>query len=279
MKAVNDALIEETEQRLLLEGILNCYGFDFRDYAPEPLKRRIWDRAHMQGVQTLSGYQEKILHDPSAMDDFLLALRDDETRLFQDPEFWRAFRAAVVPVLRTYPSVQIWVPECGRGEDAFALAILLLEEGVLQRTRIYATDFSETILRSPRQGVLPTSRICADAEQYLLAGGKTSLSDYYRLEGDRAVVRALVREPIVFAEHNLATDAPFNEFQAIIYRRSLGYFNEWLQERVHNLFVESLGRFGVLALGRQDPSQLRTIETYEALSGVPNLYRKVKACH
>jgi chemotaxis protein methyltransferase CheR len=276
MKAVNDVLIEETELRLLLEGVLNCYGFDFRDYAPEPLKRRIWERAHAEGVQTLSGYQEKILHDPTAMAEFLRALRDDEARLFQDPEFWRAFRAVVVPMLRTYPSIQIWVPECGGGEDAFTLAILLLEEGVLQRVRIYATDFSETMLRNPRQGILHTNRIFENAEEYLQAGGKGSLSDYYRIDGDLGVVKALVTKPIVFAEHNLATDAPFNEFQAIIYRRSLGSFNERLQERVHHLFVDSLSRFGVLALGRQEPPRLRSTETYEPLAAAPNLYRKVK---
>jgi chemotaxis protein methyltransferase CheR len=276
MKAVNDALVEETEVRLLLEGVLNCYGFDFRDYAPGPLKRRIWERAHAEGMQTLSGYQEKILHDPTAMAEFLGSLRDEETRLFQDAEFWRAFRAVVVPMLRTYPSIQIWVPECGGGEDAFTLAIVLLEEGVLQRARIYATDFSETMLRNPRQGILPTNRIFEDAEKYLQAGGKGSLSDYYRIDGDLGVVRALVMEPIVFAEHTLATDAPFNEFQAIIYRRSFGSFNEWLQERVHQLFVDSLTRFGVLALGRQEAPRLRSTGTYEPLSGGPNLYRKVK---
>ena len=125
MQAVNDALIEETELRLLLEGVRNCYGFDFRDYVAEPLKRRIWERVHAAGAQTLSGYQEKVLHEPTCMEQLLRALRDNEIGLFDDPGFWQAFRRMVVPLLRTYPSIQIWVPECAGGEDVYSLAILL----------------------------------------------------------------------------------------------------------------------------------------------------------
>ena len=276
MQAVNDALIEETELRLLLEGVRNCYGFDFRDYAPEPLKRRIWERVHAEGAQTLSGYQEKVLHEPTCMEHLLRALRDNETGLFDDPGFWLAFRRMVVPLLRTYPSIQIWVPECAGGNDVYSLAILLHEEGVLHRARIYATDLSETILCHTREAVVPLSRIANDTEQYLRAGGSRSFSEYYRTERDRAIVSVRLMDRIVFAEHNLATDGPFNEFQSIVCRRALSSYNQWLQEHVHDLFMESLSRFGVLALGPDESPIVRSKRPYEELPGVANLYRKVE---
>ena len=275
MRAVNDALIEETEFRLLLEGVLNCYGYDFRDYDIGPLKRCIWDQVHAEGAQTLSGYQEKILHEPACMEQLLLALRGEETTLFQDAEFWQTFRAIVVPMLRTYPSIHIWVPGCAGGEDVFSLAILLNEEGLQHRVRIYATDLSEGVLKKAREGVFPLSRIADDAERYLQAGGSRTFSQYYRIERDHALFNDGIMESIVFSEHNLGTDGPFNLFQVILCRRALGAFNEWLQERVHALFMESLGRFGVLALGSDGLPKPLT-QRYERLPGILNVYRKVE---
>jgi len=276
MQGVNDTLLEETELRLLLEGVRNCYGFDFRDYAAEPLKRRIWERVQAEGAQTLSGYQEKVLHEPTCMAHLLRALRDHETGLFDDPGFWLAFRRMVLPLLRTYPSIQIWVPECAAGNDVYSLAILLHEDGVLHRSRIYATDLSETVLCRTREAVVPLSRIADDTEHYLRAGGTRSFSEYYRCDGDRAVVSVPLMDRIVFAEHNLATDGPFNEFQSIVCRQALRSYNQWLQEQVHDLFLESLSRFGVLALGPDESPMVRSKRPYEELSAVANLYRKVE---
>jgi chemotaxis protein methyltransferase CheR len=275
-QGINDAIIEETEFRLLLEGVLSCYGYDFRDYDMAPLKRRIWEQVHAEGVQTLSGYQEKILHEPACMEQLLLGLRDEETTLFQDADFWQTFRVIVVPMLRTFPSIHIWVPECAGGEDVFSLAILLNEEGLQHRARIYATDLSEAILKKAREGVFPLSRIADDAERYVQAGGSRAFSEYYRIERDHAVFNDCVMESIVFAEHNLGTDGPFNLFQAILCRRALGSFNQWLQERVHALFMESLSRSGVLALGIDGLPKLLLTQRYERLPGIPNLYRKVE---
>src|SRR2546430_76224 len=129
MQAVNEALIEETELRLLLEGVRNCYGFDFRDYAEESLKRRLWGAVRDAGAATVSAYQDKVLHDPACLDHLLRALTAHDLSLFEDPPFWEAFRAIVVPMLRTYPSVQIWVPGCATGEDAYTIAIVLHEGG------------------------------------------------------------------------------------------------------------------------------------------------------
>jgi chemotaxis protein methyltransferase CheR len=276
MRAVHDGLIEETEFQLLLEGVLNCYGYDFRDYDMAPLKRRIWEQVHLTGVQTLSGYQEKILHEPACMELLLLALREQETVLFRDADFWLTFRAIVVPILRTFPSIQIWVPGCAGGEDVFSLAIFLNEEGLQHRARIYATDLNEAVLKKAQAGIFPLSRIADDAERYQQAGGSRSFSEYYRVERDHALFKDCVMELIVFAEHNLGTDGPFNLFQTILCRRALGAFNEWLQERVHALFMESLSRFGVLALGIEGLPKLPLTLRYQRLPVTPNLYRKVE---
>ena len=158
----------------------------------------------------------------------------------------------------------------------FSLAILLKEEGLDRRARIYATDLSEAVLKKTREGILPLSRIADDAECYLQAGGRRAFSEYYRIEQNHALFNDCVMELIVVAEHNVGTDGPFNLFQAILCRRALGAFNEWLQERVHALFVESLGRFGVLALGIEGLPKLPLTDRYERLAVIPNLYRKVK---
>jgi len=274
MQAINEALVEDTEIRLLLDGIVNCYGFDFRDYATEPLKRCIWERVHAEGAQTISGYQEKILHEPACMEQLLRALHSDNIGMFQDPVLWREFRAIVVPRLRTYPSIQLWVPGCSGGEEAYALAILLHEEGLLPRSRIYATDLSAVILRNAREGTYPLSRMYEYAEQYAEAGGTWAFTSYYTVDQQHAIMAPFLKEHIVFAEHNLATDGPFNEFQAILCRHAVAAFNEWLQERVHGLFLQSLSRFGILALGPHEfPKVLSGAPRYAALPG-GTLYRK-----
>jgi chemotaxis protein methyltransferase CheR len=276
MQTVNDALLENTELRLLLDGVVNCYGFDFRDYAAEPLKRRVWERVHAEELQTISGYQEKVLHDPRCLEQLVVALSSRDTALFDDPGFWQGFRAIVVPLLKTYPSMQLWLPACATGEEAYTLAIVLHEEGLSSRYRIYATDISAIVYERGREGLFPKGQVTKAAERYLKAGGKTQLADYYAIEKKRAAMAPFLRDRIVFAEHNLATDGPFNEFQAIVCRGALGLFNEWLQERAHSLFLQSLNRFGILALGDLESPRLPAgQEGFEPLPGAAGLYRKI----
>ncbi len=277
MQELKTGVIEETEFRLLLDGVLNCYGYDFREYAEEPLKRRIWDCARAEGAETISGYLEKVLHNPRCMERLLLALCARETTLFDEPAFWLAFRQGVVPLLRTYPSILLWTPACARAEDAYALAIILHEAGLSERCRIYATDLNEAVLAGARDAVFPVERIGLYTEQYLKAGGMSAFSDYYRVEQDKAVLFPFLRDHIVFAEHSLATDGSFNQFQAIICRSALQAFNGWLQERVCALFLQSLSRFGILGLGAREAPKLPPREgVFEVLSGEANFYRKVR---
>src|SRR5687767_1171454 len=153
MHTVNDTLVEDTEVRLLLDGLLHCYGFDFREYEPSHIRRRIWEQVHAEGLQTISGLQERILHEPLSLGRLLRGLSARPPAMFSDAPFYLTFRTTVIPLLRTYPSLNIWLPACSTGEDVYALAILLHEEGLLPRCRLYATDISEAVYRSAKDGI------------------------------------------------------------------------------------------------------------------------------
>ncbi len=244
--------VESVEIDLLLEAIFRHYAFDFRGYARASLRRRLWRRAHDEGVRTISGLQERVLHDPQAMDRLLRDLSINVTEMFRDPGFFQALREKVVPILRTYPYVRVWNAGCSTGEETVSLAILLEEEGLLERTRLYATDMNDTVLDRARTATFPLDKMRRYTENYQRAGGTGDFSRYYATRGETAVFAPGLVEGALFARHNLAQDGPFNEFQLIICRNVLIYFARPLQGRVHELFVHSLSRFGVLGLGRKE---------------------------
>jgi chemotaxis protein methyltransferase CheR len=172
--------------------------------------------------------------------------------MFDDPPFYTALRTAVVPLLRTYPFLDVWLPACSSGEEAYATAIVLHEEGLLPRVRLYATDLSEAVFRNAKEGVFPLSGMAAHAANYRAAGGIGMLSDYYAIDGDAAVMLPALKDAILFSEHSLATDGCFHEFHMIVCRRILWLFNDWLRARVQTLFQQSLSRFGILGLGQPE---------------------------
>lgn len=268
--------LEAVEIQLLLEGMYRYYGFDFRDYALASLKRRIWNTIRSEQLATVSGLQEKVLHDPECLSRFLLGLSVNVTAMFRDPSFYLTFRRKVVPLLRTYPFIRIWLAGCSTGEEVYSMAIILEEEGLYHRSRIYATDMNELVLRQAREGIYPLDLMQEYTQNYLRAGGKKSFSEYYTAAYDHAIFRASLRENVIFSQHNLATDRSFNEFNVILCRNVLIYFNQSLQERVHNLLYESLSRFGVLGLGRQESLKFTPHEPqYEALDKREKLYRRI----
>jgi chemotaxis protein methyltransferase CheR len=268
--------LERIEVQLLLEAIYQHYGFDFRGYALGSLRRRLWQRAHAEGLATMSALQDRVLHDPAVMERLLLDLSINVTSMFRDPTFYQAFREKVVPVLRTYPFLRIWNAGCSTGEETYSLAILLKEAGLYERARIYATDINDNVLERARQGSFPLERMRDYTENYLRAGGGESFSTYYTVEGDRARFAPELREQIVFAQHNLVSDAPFNVFNAIVCRNVMIYFGKSLQDRVHELFYESLDPFGVLAMGHKESIRFSKFEDrYEALDPQEKLYRKM----
>jgi chemotaxis protein methyltransferase CheR len=254
-----DADLERVEMQLLLEGIYQHYGYDFRGYALASLKRRLWRRAHAEGLTTLSGLQDRVLHDPAAMERLLHDLSINVTSMFRDPSFYSAFRDEVVPLLRTYPFIRIWNAGCSTGEETFSLAILLMEAGVMEKTRIYATDINDRVIDMARRGRFPLERMRDYTANYLASFSPELCSR------------------VVFANHNLVSDGPFNEFNVIVCRNVMIYFGKALQDRVHNLFYESLETFGVLALGHKESIRFTPYEQrFEELSSKERLYRKIR---
>ncbi len=269
---------EAIEIRLLLEGMHARYGYDFRNYAQASLRRRIHSRLDPEGVRSVSGLLEKILHDPGCMERLLRALTVHVTSMFRDPGFYRTFRGKIVDALRTYPFVRIWHAGCSSGEEAYSMAILLEEEGLLKRCRIYATDLSEDVLRDAKAGVFPLSEMKEYTANYLHAGGKRPFSDYYATDRKRALFRPALREAITFAQHNLVTDASFNESNVILCRNVMIYFDRSLQDRVHKLLYESLAPFGFLCLGRKESIRFTPFETcYEAVDDSERVYKKARS--
>ena len=275
---INDELeLEALEIELLLEAVFRRYGYDFRNYAPASLKRRIWSAVRAEELTTVSGLQEKVLHHRDCLERFLLTISVNVTAMFRDPSFYLAFRSIVVPLLRTYPFIRIWHAGCSTGEEVYSLAILLQEEGLYNRCRVYATDMDELVLKQAKAGIFPLQRMQEYTHNYQLAGGKRSFSEYYTSGYEHAIFSSSLKQNLVFSQHNLAGDGPFNEFNVIFCRNVLIYFNRTLQEQVQNLFYKSLIRLGILGLGLQESLMLTSYnQHYEELVGREKLYRKVR---
>jgi len=268
---------EEVEIDALLEAVFRYYGFDFRQYARPSLRRRLWRRASLEGAFTISGLQERLLHDRSCMERLLLDLSINVTAMFRDPTFFLAFRRAVVPLLRTYPFIRIWNAGCSTGEETYSLAIVLAEEGLLDRTRIYATDINEAVLLRARDGVFPLDQMRLYTENYLASGGTRAFSEYYTAGYEGVRFDRALTDGVVFSRHNLASDGSFNEFHAIICRNVMIYFDSPLQDRVHDLFHDSLIRFGLLALGQKESITFTShAEDYKVIDAADRIFRKVR---
>jgi chemotaxis protein methyltransferase CheR len=269
--------LETIELQLLLEGIFRQYGFDFREYAHASLRRRVWRRTRAEGLDRISALTDRVLHHPEVMQRLLVDLSINVTAMFRDPTFFLAFREKVVPMLRTYPFTRIWVAGCSTGEEVYSLAILLQEEELYERTRIYATDINQAVLERARGGVFPLDKMQEYTENYIRAGGQRSFSEYYLAKYEGALFERTLTENVVWAPHNLGQDGSFNTFHVILCRNVMIYFDRPLQSRVHGLFDDSLERLGVLALGRKESIRFTGYEDrYEAVDDTERIYRKVR---
>ena len=272
-----NAELERIEIELLLEGVFRHYGFDFRSYAYASIRRRLWKRTEAEGLSSISDLQALVLHDAAAMERLLLDLTVSVTAMFRDPGFYQVFREDVVPLLRTYPFIRIWHAGCSTGEEVYSTAIVLEEEGLLERTRIYATDINDAVLQQARAGIFPLNRMQEYTENYIRAGGKRSFSEYYTAKYDGALFSPSLTRNTVFSQHNLVTDRSFSEFTIIFCRNVLIYFDRDLQNRVHTLFYDSLVMLGILALGSKESLRFSQYEPcYEKLHPRERLYRKVR---
>ena len=272
-----DPELEQLEIELLLEAVYRRYGFDFRQYAQASLKRRLWRRAYAEGASSLSDLQAKLLHQPQSMERLLLDLSINVTSMFRDPTFYLAFREKVVPQLHTYPFTRIWCAGCSTGEEVYSLAIVLQEEGLYERTRIYATDINESVLATAKAGIFPLEKMQHYTKNYIRGGGKHDFSRDYLAAYEAAQFSKTLTENVVFAQHNLAMDRAFNQFNVIVCRNVMIYFDKPLQDRVHALFHESLEQFGVLALGHKETLAFTALaDRYEQLDPAERIYRKIK---
>lgn len=268
--------MEKIEIELLLEGIFRYYGFDFRNYAYPFLQRRILHRVRSEKLNSISALLERVLHQPAMMEKLIADFSINVTEMFRDPSFFRAFRAHVVPQLKTYPFIRIWHVGCATGEEVYSMAILLHEEGLYEKTKIYATDMNQNVLEKAKQGIFTLDRMQEYTKNYMSAAGTRAFSEYYKAEQGHVSFHSFLKKNVIFAQHNLVTDRSFNEFHVIICRNVLIYFNKMLQNHVHNLIYESLSLSGFLGLGiREGVAYTSHGHKYEEFQPADKIYRKI----
>jgi chemotaxis protein methyltransferase CheR len=265
----------DIELRLLVDAIYLRYHYDFRGYAAASLKRRLATAMARFGCATLSQLQDKVLHEPTVFPALLDYLTVQVSEMFRDPQYFRALRERVVPLLRTYPLLKIWVAGCSTGEEVYSVAILLREEGLLERSLIYATDINSHALQKAETGVYELDRIAGFTENHRQSGARSSLSDYYTAAYDRAVFDKSLKKHMVFSDHSLATDSVFAEMQLVSCRNVLIYFDRALQDRAVGLFREALCRKGFLGIGSKETLRFSShADAFDEVSREDRIFRK-----
>lgn len=244
--------LQQIEINLLLEGIYQMYGYDFRGYVRASLRRRILNRMKAERLPTITALLEKVLHEQEFLERLLNDLSIRMTEMFRDPSFFISFRNQVVPLLRGLPEIRIWHAGCATGEEVYSMAILMQEEGLAEKTKIYGTDMNERAIVSAQKGAFPLKQMQQYTKNYLEAGGTKAFSEYYETDHQFAYFRPVMSENLMFAQHNLVTDGSFNEFHVILCRNVLIYFDQELQQHVHRLMHSSLSDGGFLGLGSKE---------------------------
>jgi chemotaxis protein methyltransferase CheR len=272
---VGDLSVEEIEIQLLLEAIYLKYGYDFRSYSKASLRRRVEHHVMMQCYSNVGALIHDILHDGGAFSTLLSSLTINVTEMFRDPDFYRSFRSNVVPVLRTYPFIKLWHAGCATGEEIYSMAILLTEEGLYERSQIYATDIDREVLEKARRGIFSVTDLRKYTDNYERSGGKGALSDYYTAKYDNVIMDPKLKKNLIFADHDLATDQVFGEMQVVCCRNVLIYFNRVLQNRVLGLFNESLDLGGILCLGSKESLRFADCaQAFDVIDADQRIYRK-----
>ncbi|MCK5887100.1 MAG: protein-glutamate O-methyltransferase CheR [Alcanivorax sp.] len=272
--------VEDIEIRLLLEAIYQMYGYDFRSYSKASIRRRVMHRMAMSGFASIMEMTDKVLRDRPFFVTLLNDLTVNVTEMYRDPEFYRAFREEVVPVLKTFPFIKIWHAGCSTGEEIYSMAILLEEEGLYDRAMIYATDIDKNVLASAKKGIYSIEAVKQYGHNYRRAGGKHSLSDYFTARYDSVIMEQRLKRNIVFADHDLATDQVFGEMHVILCRNVLIYFDRALQARVIRLFSDSLDMGGYLCLGTKESLRFSgQEETFDVINKPLRIFRKRQLLH
>lgn len=271
-----DTQIVDIEIKLLIEAIYLKYNYDFREYSIASARRRLKSALIAFNIKTISSLQEKVLREPDFFTLVLQYLTISTTEMFRFPQYFKAFKEKVVPYLKSYPSIKIWVAGCSTGEEAYSFAILLKEEGLLERTIIYATDINPISLHKAQQGIYYLEDINKYETNYLEAGGNARLSDYYEIHKERVSFSDELKKNIVFADHSLATDSVFSEMQFISCRNVLIYFDKSLQNRAIDLFHDSLSMKGFLGIGSKESLKFSSKDhEFESWATLERIYRKI----
>ena len=266
---------EDIEIKLLLEAVFLKYGYDFRNYAKASIKRRIKQRQMLSNLSSISEMQHRILNEKSFFETLLLDFSINVTEMYRDPSFYQALREKVIPILKTYPFINIWHAGCSTGEEVYSMAIFLKEEGLLDKTMIYATDINDTVLKKAKEGIYPIERIKEYTCNYQKAGGHQSFANYYTAKYNAVIIKKSLKKNMIFAQHNLATDSEFGEMNLIMCRNVLIYFDDDLENRVYGLFNNSLVRQGFLCLGSKESVAFSKYAKYfEEFVPKEKIYRK-----
>lgn len=267
--------VADIELRLLLEAVYLRYQHDFRHYAVASLRRRVGQAMARFGVRTVSQLQDRVLHDPAAFGTMLQYFTVQVSEMFRDPPYFRALRERVLPLVASWPYVKVWVAGCSTGEEAWSLAIVLEEEGLLGRTLIYATDINPEALATAQAGIYALDRIAGFSANYLAAGGRASLSDYYTAAYGGAVFDKRLKAQVVFSDHSLSTDSVFSEVELVSCRNVLIYFDRELQARAIGLFHDALAPRGFLGIGARESLRFSAhAGAFEEFAPAERIYRK-----
>ena len=267
--------LEQIEIQLLLEAVRLRYGYDFNDYTQDTLTRRIIQMLPKDKLGSVSEMIEKILHEPKYFEKFVYEMSITVTEMFRDPSVYLSLREKVVPLLKTYPFINIWHAGCATGQEVYSMAIMLKEEGLYDRSRIYATDINDAALSAAQEGIYSIAQIPTYTRNYQLAGGTGSFADYYHAKYDNAKIDKSLKKNITFANHNLVTDKVFAETHLILCRNVFIYFNNDLQNHVLKLFENSLCRGGILCIGSSESLRFSDVEgDFDPFVACEKIYRK-----
>ncbi|GAC1306811.1 MAG: protein-glutamate O-methyltransferase CheR [Vulcanimicrobiaceae bacterium] len=269
------ASVAELEMHLLLDGVARLSGFDFREYSPTLLKRRVSERVRAEDVRSIVGLLERVVHEPAALERFVHGMTTAPSAPFRDVAFFTSLASDVIPRLRTYPFFRLWV--VGNASDAYALAILLHEAGLLGRVRIYATEASESALAEAKLGLITPEALGEAEERYRACGGTRTFAEYLETTPAGSAYKAMLGQNVLFARHHLAAEGSFNEFQAVIVRSALASFGRALAYRVHETLYESVARLGFLCVPTREAMYGSPHRgAYEALPGSETVFRRVR---
>lgn len=274
---MNLQLISDRDIEMLLNDVINLYGYDFTEYSKASLRRRIQRLFSIDKFPAFAEFRYRIKNDPEYFSRFVEEITVNVTEMFRDPSFYQALREEVLPVLATHPFIRIWHAGCSTGEEVYSMAILLHEANLLHKSLLYATDINPSVLEKLRSGIFPLSQMKQYSENYILSGGKDEFSRYYTAKYDRAKFDEKLSKGMIVSTHNLVSDRSFNEFQLIVCRNVLIYFDKELKDKALHLFDESLEKLGFLALGSKENLKFSPIaHKYRQLPDRQKIWRKTE---